>query len=73
MTWSYVEPTSATDPTPVTITMTEPEILAAQYPWWARRAMEWNAQHRDLRQIPITPQACIEDWAVVHWASRVEK
>lgn len=64
--WFYVEPTSETDMTPHTVTLTENEILASYYPWWARRMMD--AGH--VRG--IFPLACIEDWVVVHWATPVK-
>jgi hypothetical protein len=76
--WRWVEPTSDTDVTPVVIEMTENEILHERYPWWARRAMEWNAKHARREgfplyaPIPVTPQMCLEDFIVVHWAEAVK-
>ena len=60
--WSYIEPTSATDMTPVVITMSEDEILKEYYPFWEGQMLKLG------RGGKISPEACIEDWVVVHWA-----
>lgn len=65
--WSYLEPSSAPNVEPVTITMTENEILERFYPQWVQQMMA--AGHTE----GITPMACIEDWIVVHWATPATK
>jgi hypothetical protein len=60
-TFTYVEPTSATDPTPRVVTLTENEILATYYPWWNQQ------MSRAGHTVGLTPLACVEDWCVVHW------
>ena len=35
--WRYVEPTSATDPTPVEHMISDAEIIANYYPYWKGR------------------------------------
>lgn len=63
--WSYLEPNDPAtgDWEARVITMTEQEILDEYYPYWQERM--WKVGKADL----ISPQNCIEDWVVVHWAS----
>ena len=63
--WRYIEPTSATDSTPVVVTMSEAEILAAHYAHWC------DEMRRAGKADEISEQACVEDWVTVHWAERV--
>lgn len=51
--WQYVEP--GPDGEPVTVTMSEAEILAAYYPWW--QAQMRKADTADQ----ISERACIDD------------
>lgn len=43
--------------------VTEEEILSTYYPWWAEQMRKVGKAHL------ISPESCIDDWVVVHWAS----
>ena len=62
--WRYVEP--GDDDQPVTVVMTDAEILEEYFPWW-------SVQMRKVgKDTLITPENCIDDWVVVHWAEPVD-
>jgi hypothetical protein len=60
-TWQWVEP-GADGVTPVLQTITDQEILATYYGWWARQMLTVG------RAPMITEQNCIEDFVTIHWA-----
>lgn len=62
--WKYVDPGPNMEP--VETIMSEEEILATFFPWWSAQMIKVGKA--DL----ISPANCIEDWVVVHWASKVE-
>jgi hypothetical protein len=49
----------------VEVVVTEEEILATYYPWWQ------GQMRRVGREALISPENCIEDWVVAHWAEEV--
>jgi len=61
--WKYLEPGEHGGS--VEHTVTEAEILTTFYPWWVGR------MQRVGKLLMATPQNCIEDWCVVHWAEEV--
>lgn len=63
--WRYIEPTSATDSTPVVFIVTEAEIIATYYAYWA------NQMRRAGKADEINEHGCVEDFIVVHWAEPV--
>lgn len=65
VTWQYTEP--GDDGKAVTKVVTDAEIMATFYPWWCSQMEKVGKAHF------ISPQTCIEDWVVVHWAWPVEE
>jgi hypothetical protein len=65
-TWKYVEPTAADDPTPIEVFVTEEEILRDFFPFWSAQMIRVGKQEL------ISPENCIDDWVVVHWAELVQ-
>ena len=65
--WRYVEPTSATDPTPVEHMISDAEIIANYYPYWKGRMRKAGKAQQ------ISEENCITDWTVVHWAVPVDE
>lgn len=59
-TWRYEDPDG-------TVTMTEDEILAVYFDFWSEEMRKVG------KESEITPQGCIDDWVVVHWAERVKE
>jgi hypothetical protein len=47
--------------------ITEPEILATYYPWWVQQMKRVKREHL------ISEENCIEDFATIHWAWKVEE
>lgn len=62
--WAYPEQGDGGDP--VTVVMTDEEVLATYYPWWS------GEMKRLKRDALISEQNCIDDWVVVHWAQEVK-
>lgn len=60
--WAYIEPGLHGEV--VTVTMSEADILATYFPWWAAQMT------RVGKASLISAQACIDDWVVVNWAAR---
>lgn len=52
---------------PVVVTRTEQEILDEYWEHWRSQMLKVAL----VRAVEISEEACIEDWAVVHWASKV--
>jgi hypothetical protein len=48
-----------------THTISEEQIVRTYYPWWRDRMIARGFFDE------ISPEHCIEDWAIVHWAWRV--
>lgn len=44
------------------------EILETYFPYWSKKMRE-----KDIDEDQITHSNCIEDWIVVHWASKVKE
>ena len=65
--YEYIEPTSGTDPTPVTVSRTREQIITEYFPSWAARMCEVG------RAEQITLDRCIDDWCVIHWATRKDE
>ena len=61
--WVYLVP-GDDGVTPITVTMTEAEILRDYFPYWKTQMIK--AGKSDL----ISEQHCVEDWVVIHWAWR---
>jgi hypothetical protein len=64
--WSYVEP-GDDGVTPVTVTMTDDDIIRDYYAWWKGEMERAGKTHL------ISEQHCIDDFVVVHWAQLVEE
>jgi hypothetical protein len=64
--YTYIEPTSAEDMTPLYITMSEEEILKEYWEYWyGKMCAKFGQEHVDAN---YSTKECIEDWCVVHWA-----
>lgn len=61
--FTYVEPTSVDDPTPLFVTMSEEQILDSYWEYWSEKMLESGRITED-----INPRNCIDDWRVIHWA-----
>lgn len=59
--WTIVEP-GDDDSTPVYSTLSEEEILKYYFDYWSSRMKSIGKNNE------ITPDNCIYDWCVVHWA-----
>jgi hypothetical protein len=46
---------------------TEDQVLDLYYPWWS------SEMSRIGKSDQISPEACLDDFVVVHWAWRVDK
>ena len=46
-------------------TLSDTDILDQYFPYWMSKMIE--AKRPDFE---ITPERCIEDWCIVHWAER---
>ena len=62
--FTWVEP-GEDGVTPVFQTISEDELLKSYYPYWQKQMLKVGKA--DL----ITPENCIEDFMVIHWASEV--
>ena len=63
--WCYVEP-AWPDSSPREIVKTEGEILREMFQSWSEGMHELG--YDDL----ISEENCIHDWAIVHWAWRID-
>lgn len=61
--YTYVEPTSETDMTPVYHTLSEEEIIKEYWPTFIERIKKlgWSEDS-------VCHWDCIDAWVVVHWA-----
>ena len=64
--YTYVEPTSVEDATPLYITMSEEEILNEYWDYWYGRMC--NKFGKDVVDSKYSSVDCIEDWVTAHWA-----
>lgn len=60
----WVEP--GDDGEPVVRDITDAGILAEYYPYWCNQLRAIGREHL------ISPEACVEDFVVVHWAEELE-
>ena len=53
-------------------TLSDKEILDQYWGWWSNKMREVIASGRNINVTleDITPEKCIEDWCIVHWAER---
>ena len=63
-TYKYTEPDHNMQP--VTITLTEAEILGQYYPSWVDKLKKVGKEHL------ISDERCIADWVAEHWAEEVD-
>ncbi len=63
--WSYAEPTSADDSTPIEFIFTEEEIIKMYFPYWKERMIKAGKEHL------ISKELCIEDWVIINWAVEI--
>lgn len=61
--YTYVEPTSETDMTPVYHTLSEDEIIETYWDHFIK-----NIKKMGLSEDSVTRWDCIDTWVVVHWA-----
>lgn len=61
--YTYAEPTSCTDNSPVFITVSEKEILEYYWEYWLNCMISRGYDVSDY-----TKEDCILDWRSVHWA-----
>lgn len=61
--FTYVEPTSATDMTPIFVTLSEEQIIAQYWDYWCA-----NMQKIGFKRCELDHAHCIEDWCTIHWA-----
>jgi len=66
--YAYWEP-DTDGVTPVEIKLSESQILNEYWDYWRGRMIEKYGQERFEER--YGPKDCIEDWCVVHWASKV--
>lgn len=60
--YSYIEPDDSQEMHPVTIVMSEKEILDDYYDYWCEQMRKVGKEDE------ISEQKCIEDFCVIHWA-----
>lgn len=64
--FSYSEPTSSEDSTPIDITLSEDEIIHEYWDYWYdKMCAKFGKDHVDQNYNILD---CIDDWVVVHWA-----
>jgi len=69
--WTYAEPTSETDSTPVYTTVSDKEIVDSYWEWWySKMCKKYGKDHVDAN---YAKQDCIDDWVTTHWAWEVNK
>lgn len=61
--WSYVEPDD--NDRPIVITKTDKEILDFYWKYWS------DGMKRIGKTEKIMRENCIQDWAVVNWATEI--
>lgn len=62
--WSYNAPEVGV------VTLSEKEIIDSFYPFWYRKMVKKYGS--DYVEANFSQVECIEDWAVVHWAWKVD-
>lgn len=61
--YAFIEPDEKGEP--ITVVVSEAEILETYYPWW-------QGELRRLgRDDLISPEQCLEDWMAIHWAAEM--
>lgn len=60
--YSYIEPDDSQEMYPVTIVMSEKEILDSYWDYWCEQMRKVDKEDE------ISKERCIEDWCVIHWA-----
>ena len=67
--YQYMAPPTATDMKPGVIYMSEQDILYDFWDFWKYKMEEkYGKDHAD-----ITPENCINDWVIMHYASEVKE
>lgn len=61
--YTYVEPTSATDSSPVYKTLSEDEIIKEYWDYFIEKL-----QKRGYNINNVVRQDCIDEWVIIHWA-----
>ena len=61
--YTYVEPTSATDSTPVYHTLSEDEIVEVHWDYFINKVVKMGYDKNNFCHLD-----CIDDWAITHWA-----
>ena len=64
--WTFVEQ-GEDGITPVYVTITEEEILAAYYDYWLGEMRRVGKEHL------ISKEHCIDDFVTIHWAAPVKE
>lgn len=64
--YTYVEPTSDTDITPVYVTLSEQEILNQYWGYWYKRMCDKFGETEVGNKYSSID--CIEDWVITNWA-----
>lgn len=64
--YTYVQPTSSDDTSPIYITLSEEEILKEYWDYWYERMC--NKFGKEIVDNTYSSKECIEDWAVSTWA-----
>jgi len=64
--WTYAEPTSETDSTPIYHTVSDQEIIDSYWEWWYDKMCKKFG--KKVVDENYTKKDCIPDWVVVHWA-----
>ncbi len=69
--FKYVEPHEVTDE-PVTVYMTEQDILDEYWDYWKEQMRNRLIENGDVSNETITHENCIEDFCTIHWAEEVK-
>jgi hypothetical protein len=69
--WTYAEPTSETDSTPIYYTFSEEEIIDKFWGWWYPKMC--NKFGKKVVDENYCKEDCIDDWVTIHWALEVRK
>jgi len=64
--WTYVEPTSETDSTPIYHTVSDDEIIEQYWEWWYEKmCRKYGKEHVDANYVKLD---CVDNWVTTHWA-----
>jgi len=55
---------------PVESIVTDSQVLDEYWRVWWKRAKAFYQKHPNSR-LPITKEACIEDWVIINWAEEI--